>query len=71
MPVLNTIADRHEDMKVWRHALHAHPELGLKKNGPHNSLPINWKPLALKPIVVWPRQGWLASSMVKVIIQAA
>ena len=31
MPVLNTIADRHEDMKGWRHALHAHPELGFEE----------------------------------------
>lgn len=31
MPVLNTIADRHEEMKAWRHALHAHPELGFEE----------------------------------------
>ena len=31
MPVLNIIADRHEDMKGWRHALHAHPELGFEE----------------------------------------
>ena len=31
MPVLNTIADRHDEMKGWRHALHAHPELGFEE----------------------------------------
>ena len=31
MPVFNTIADRHEEMKGWRHALHAHPELGFEE----------------------------------------
>ena len=31
MPVFNTIADRHDEMKGWRHALHAHPELGFEE----------------------------------------
>ncbi|MCE2516996.1 MAG: amidohydrolase [Alphaproteobacteria bacterium] len=32
MPVLNTIADRHDEMTAWRHALHAHPELGFEEH---------------------------------------
>jgi len=31
LPVLNTLADRHEIMKGWRHELHAHPELGFEE----------------------------------------
>jgi hippurate hydrolase len=31
MPVLNTIADRHDEMTMWRRALHAHPELGFEE----------------------------------------
>ena len=29
MPIINRIADFHEDMTAWRHDLHAHPELGF------------------------------------------
>ena len=32
MPVLNTIADRHEEMTAWRRYLHAHPELGFEEH---------------------------------------
>jgi len=31
MPVLNTLADRHEDMTSWRRELHQHPELGFEE----------------------------------------
>ena len=32
MPVLNTIADRHDDMTAWRRTLHANPELGFQEH---------------------------------------
>jgi hippurate hydrolase len=32
MPVFNTIADRHEEMTVWRRTLHANPELGFEEH---------------------------------------
>ena len=32
MPVINRIADFHADMTAWRHALHAHPELGYEEH---------------------------------------
>ena len=31
MPVLNTIAEQHEEMTKWRRELHAHPELGYEE----------------------------------------
>ncbi len=31
MPVINRIADFHSDMTEWRHALHAHPEIGYEE----------------------------------------
>jgi hippurate hydrolase len=31
MAVINSIADRHEDMRGWRHLLHAHPELAYEE----------------------------------------
>lgn len=31
MPVLNTIAERHDEMTAWRRELHAHPELGFEE----------------------------------------
>lgn len=32
MPVLNIIADRHDEMTAWRRQLHAHPELGFEEH---------------------------------------
>ncbi len=32
MPILNTIADRHDEMTAWRRTLHAHPELGFEEH---------------------------------------
>jgi len=31
MPVINRIADFHADMKVWRHDIHAHPEMAFNE----------------------------------------
>ena len=31
MAVINSIADRHEDMRGWRHLLHAHPEIAYEE----------------------------------------
>jgi hippurate hydrolase len=31
MPVINRIADFHDEMTAWRHDLHAHPELGMEE----------------------------------------
>ena len=31
MPIINRIAEFHDQMKSWRHDLHAHPELGLEE----------------------------------------
>ena len=31
MPIINRIADYHEDMTAWRRDLHQHPELGLEE----------------------------------------
>ncbi|MBL6946789.1 MAG: amidohydrolase [Rhodospirillales bacterium] len=31
MPIINRIADFHDDMTVWRRDLHAHPELGFEE----------------------------------------
>ena len=31
MPVINRIADFHDDMTAWRQDLHAHPELGMQE----------------------------------------
>ena len=31
MPVINRIADFHDDMTAWRRDLHQHPELALKE----------------------------------------
>lgn len=31
MPIINRIADLHDDMTVWRRDLHAHPELGFEE----------------------------------------
>jgi hippurate hydrolase len=31
MPVINRIADFHDEMTAWRHDLHAHPELGMQE----------------------------------------
>lgn len=31
MPVINTIADNHDEMTTWRHYLHAHPELSFEE----------------------------------------
>ena len=31
MPIINRIADFHEEMTAWRHDLHAHPELSLQE----------------------------------------
>jgi amidohydrolase len=31
MPILNRIAEFHQDMTAWRHDLHAHPELALQE----------------------------------------
>lgn len=31
MPILNTIADRHDEMTAWRHELHANPELDFEE----------------------------------------
>ncbi|MBW4024933.1 MAG: amidohydrolase, partial [Proteobacteria bacterium] len=30
MPIINRIADFHEDMTAWRRDLHTHPELGFE-----------------------------------------
>ena len=32
MPILNRIADFHDDMTAWRHDLHQHPELALQEH---------------------------------------
>ena len=32
MPVVNRIAEFHDQMKSWRHELHAHPELGYEEH---------------------------------------
>ena len=32
MPVVNTIADNHDEMTAWRRYLHAHPELGFEEH---------------------------------------
>lgn len=32
MPIVNIIADRHDEMTVWRRHLHAHPELGFEEH---------------------------------------
>ena len=32
MPVINRIADFHDDMTAWRHDLHEHPELGFQEH---------------------------------------
>ncbi|HUZ63519.1 MAG TPA: amidohydrolase, partial [Acetobacteraceae bacterium] len=31
MPIINRIADFHEEMTAWRHDLHTHPELALQE----------------------------------------
>ena len=31
MPIINRIADFHDEMTEWRHDLHAHPELALQE----------------------------------------
>ena len=31
MPVINRIADMHDEMTAWRHDIHAHPELGFQE----------------------------------------
>jgi amidohydrolase len=31
MPIINRIAEFHEEMKAWRHDLHMHPEIGLEE----------------------------------------
>ncbi len=31
MAVINSIADRHDEMRVWRHLLHQHPELSYEE----------------------------------------
>ena len=31
MAVINSIADRHDDMRGWRHLLHAHPEIAYEE----------------------------------------
>ena len=32
MPIINRIADFHEEMTAWRRDLHAHPELSLQES---------------------------------------
>ncbi|HSU06130.1 MAG TPA: M20 aminoacylase family protein [Acetobacteraceae bacterium] len=32
MPIINRIADFHDEMTEWRHDLHAHPEIGLQEH---------------------------------------
>jgi amidohydrolase len=32
MPIINRIADFHDDMTAWRQDIHAHPELGLQEH---------------------------------------
>jgi amidohydrolase len=32
MPIINRIADFHDDMTAWRRDIHAHPELGLQEH---------------------------------------
>jgi hippurate hydrolase len=32
MPIVNRIAEFHEEMTAWRHDLHAHPELGFEEH---------------------------------------
>jgi len=32
MPIINRVADFHEQMKVWRHDIHAHPEVAFEEN---------------------------------------
>ena len=32
MPIINRIADFHDDMTAWRRDIHAHPELGLEEH---------------------------------------
>jgi amidohydrolase len=32
MPIINRIADFHDDMTAWRRDLHAHPELGFQEH---------------------------------------
>ena len=32
MPIINRVADFHEEMTSWRRALHAHPELGYEEH---------------------------------------
>ena len=32
MPVLNRVADFHDEMTAWRHDLHQHPEIGLQEH---------------------------------------
>ena len=32
MPVINTIADRHDEMTAWRRHLHTRPELGFEEH---------------------------------------
>jgi hippurate hydrolase len=32
MPVINRVAEFHDDMTAWRHDLHRHPELGLQEH---------------------------------------
>ncbi len=31
MPIINRIAEFHDDMTAWRRDIHAHPELGLQE----------------------------------------
>jgi len=32
MPIINRVADFHEQMKEWRHDIHAHPEIAFEEN---------------------------------------
>jgi metal-dependent amidase/aminoacylase/carboxypeptidase family protein len=53
MAVINSIADREQDMKAWRHLLHQHPETSYEEVWTSDFIAANYNHLASRLIVVW------------------